>query len=487
MQKKSILKMNKDPNSTFSIFSNFPDMYFLISAAGEINSMNLAASNLIKEKDANESYTEIFDLIELCDRNEAVKIFNYCIREHKSKQYKTRFFINRKLIDVNLTFSIPFSEDDVEFQNSIIVIARDITEDKKKEDDLLRFHNVANGSVNPVLITDITGKMIYVNPAFVKVTGYTREELIGRNPKIFGSGKMGRKFWDKVWAQISSGKVWSGEIEDTKKNGEAFHSHLLISPILDKDEKVNGYFGIHRDLSEKRILEKQLIHTQKMESIGTLAAGIAHEVGNPLASISALVQVVQRDSEDQFVKEKLGLVKSQVTRISKIIRDLVDFSRPSNYELRLTDINHSIREAVNITRVGTKAKNVEFNINLSEEVPSLPLIPDQLEQVFLNILINAIDAINEDELNKKSSKIDVSSLIEDDQVVITFSDTGPGIKEDDVSKVFEPFFTTKEQGKGTGLGLWVSYGIIKSFQGDIKIKSELRKGTSFIITIPIET
>ncbi|MEJ2196016.1 MAG: histidine kinase dimerization/phospho-acceptor domain-containing protein, partial [Ignavibacteriaceae bacterium] len=178
-------------------------------------------------------------------------------------------------------------------------------------------------------------------------------------------------------------------------NGEAFHSHLLISPILDKDEKVNGYFGIHRDLSEKRILEKQLIHTQKMESIGTLAAGIAHEVGNPLASISALVQVVQRDSEDQFVKEKLGLVKSQVTRISKIIRDLVDFSRPSNYELRLTDINHSIREAVNITRVGTKAKNVEFNINLSEEVPSLPLIPVQLEQVFLNILINAIDAINE--------------------------------------------------------------------------------------------
>ena len=368
-----------------------------------------------------------------------------------------------------------------------MAIARDITEEKKKEADLLRFHNVANGSVNPVLITDITGKMIYVNPAFEKVTGYTKEELLGRNPKIFGSGKMSRKFWDKVWAVISSGKVWSGEVEDKKKNGEAFHSHLLISPILDEDEKVKGYFGIHRDLSEKRILEKQLIHTQKMESIGTLAAGIAHEVGNPLASISALVQVVQRDSEDQFVKEKLGLVKSQVTRISKIIRDLVDFSRPSNYELRLTDINHSIKEAVNITRVGTNAKNVEFKVNLSEEVPSLPLIPDQLEQVFLNILINAIDAINEVKTNNKPDRIDVESLVADNQVVITFSDTGTGIREDDVSKVFEPFFTTKDQGKGTGLGLWVSYGIIKSFQGDIKIKSVLRKGTTFVITIPIET
>lgn len=479
--------MNKNLKYTFNLFNNFPDMYFLLSSEGVIRRMNLAASKLIKEKDETENHSEIFDLIELCDRNEVENLFKNCIGENKSKQYKTRFFINRKLIDINLTFTIPLANVDGEFEHSVIAIARDITEEKKKEADLLRFHNVANGSVNPVLITDITGEMIYVNPAIIKITGYSKEELLGRNPRMFGSGKMGRKFWDKVWTVISSGKVWSGEIEDRKKNGELFHSHLLISPILDEDEKVTGYFGIHRDLSEKRIMEKQLIHTQKMESMGTLAAGIAHEVGNPLASISALVQVVQRDSEDQFVKEKLGLVKSQVTRISKIIRDLVDFSRPSNYELLLIDINHSIKEAVNITRVGTKAKNVEFNVNLSEKMPSLYLIPDQLEQVFLNILINAIDAINEEKMNRKPNKIDVTSLVEDNQVVITFSDTGPGIKEDDLSKVFEPFFTTKEQGKGTGLGLWVSYGIIKSFQGDIKIKTVLGRGTSFIITIPIET
>jgi PAS domain S-box-containing protein len=479
--------MNTNSKYTFDIFNNFPDMYFLLSPEGKIKKMNSQASKLIKDKDRTESYSEIFDLIELCDRSEAADLFKDCISEKKSKQYKTRFFIDRKLIDINLTFTLQFTDGDEDLRNSVIVIARDITEEKKKEADLLRYHNVVNGSVNPVLITDITGKMIYVNPAFVKVTGYTTEELLGRNPRMFGSGKMGRRFWDKVWAVISSGKVWSGEVEDRKKTGELIYSNLLISPILDMDEKITGYFGIHRDLSEKRILEKQLIHTQKMESIGTLAAGIAHEVGNPLASISALVQVVQRDSEDQFVKEKLGLVKSQVTRISKIIRDLVDFSRPSNYELLLTDINKSIEEAVNITRVGTKAKNVEYNVSLSEEVPSLPLIPDQLEQVFLNILINAIDAINEDKTNKKPNKIEVDSFVEDDQVVIKFSDTGPGIKEDDVSKVFEPFFTTKEQGKGTGLGLWVSYGIIKSFQGDIKIKTKLGRGTSFIITIPIET
>jgi len=110
-----------------------------------------------------------------------------------------------------------------------------------------------------------------------------------------------------------------------------------------------------------------------MESIGTLAAGVAHEVGNPLASISALVQVVQRSTDDQFVKEKLELVKNQVTRISKIIRDLVDFSRPSNYELQLTDINKIVSEAVEIIKVGTKAKNIDFKVSLNEMVPLLLL------------------------------------------------------------------------------------------------------------------
>lgn len=288
-----------------------------------------------------------------------------------------------------------------------------------------------------------------------------------------------------MWNTISNGKVWVGEIENKRKNGEPYHSQVLISPIIDAGGKVSGYFGVHRDLSDKRVLEKQLIHTQKMESIGTLAAGIAHEVGNPLASISALVQVAQRSTTDPFISEKLGLVKSQVTRISKIIRDLVDFSRPSNYELLMTDINENIKEAVEITKVGTKAKNIDFEIDLTENIPSLPLIADQIQQVFVNILLNAVDAIQEKKDDTSRNKIVVKSFIEDESVIINFTDTGPGIPESNYTKVFEPFFTTKKQGKGTGLGLWVSYGIVKSFQGDIKIKSSLGSGTSFIINLPI--
>jgi signal transduction histidine kinase len=288
-----------------------------------------------------------------------------------------------------------------------------------------------------------------------------------------------------MWDTISSGKVWVGEVENKKKNGEPFYTQLLISPIVSSDGKVWGYFGIHRDLSEKRMLEQQLVHTQKMESIGTLAAGIAHEVGNPLASISALVQVVLRTTNDDFVKDKLGLVRSQVTRISKIIRDLVDFSRPSDYELQVINLNESVKEAVEIVRVGARAKDIEFLLELEDNIPLLPLISDQVQQVFINILINAVDSMSEPSQADKKKQIRIQSHVENEKIVLKFTDTGTGIEEKNFSKIFEPFYTTKKPGKGTGLGLWVSYGIIKSFQGNIEVESTPGEYTTFIITLPL--
>ncbi len=473
--------MNNKIALDFSLFDGFPDMCFLVNERGIIRVLNKTS---IKRLNLGSSEPEIFfDYVELCDRSQAENLFKESFVNHKPADIETRLFIDKNFINVKLTY-VPFSNNGFD-EKLIFISARDISEEKKKEVDLMRFFNVAENTVNPLQITDLNGKMIYVNKAFEAASGYTKEELLNKNPRVFGSGKHSAKFWDKMWDTISSGKVWVGEVQNLRKHGEPFFTQLLVSPILDKDGKVSGYFGIHRDLTEKRTLERQLIHTQKMESIGTLAAGIAHEVGNPLASISALVQVAQRITTDPFVNEKLGLVKSQVTRISKIIRDLVDFSRPSNYELELTDINKVIREAVEITKVGTKAKDIIFETELSQDIPMLPLIADQTQQVFVNILLNAVDAISEKRRENKVEKISVKSENDGDEVILTFSDTGMGIKEENLSKVFEPFFTTKKEGRGTGLGLWVSYGIVKSFQGDIKIKSKLNEGTTFIIKLPI--
>lgn len=473
--------MNNNFEINFSLFDGFLDMCFLIDENGEISVFNKAASKMLGLQNTKPDL--FFDYVELCDRNEVEKVFKNLIETSSTNEFETRLFFNKQFVNVRLTF-IPFP---LNGNNSKVwlVSARDISDEKKKETDLIRFFNVAENTVNPLQITDLNGKMIYVNRAFEKASGYTKDELLGKNPRIFGSGKNSSKFWDKMWTTISSGKEWVGEIENQRKNGEPYFTQLLISPILDKYGKVTGYFGIHRDLTDKRTLERQLIHTQKMESIGTLAAGIAHEVGNPLASISALVQVAQRMNNDPFVNEKLGLVKSQVTRISKIIRDLVDFSRPSNYELALTDVNKVIHEAVEITKVGTKAKDIVFETNLSPDISLLPLISDQIQQVFVNILLNAVDAISEKKKTGLVNKISVSSESDGDFLILKFSDTGVGIKEENLIKVFEPFFTTKKEGKGTGLGLWVSYGIVKSFQGDIKISSKLKEGTTFTIKLPI--
>jgi PAS domain S-box-containing protein len=355
-----------------------------------------------------------------------------------------------------------------------------VSEFKKKELDLLRFSNVVHYTVNPIQITDAQGRMVYVNPAFEKTTGFSKDELIGSNPNKLSSGKFPKQFWKSAWDQINAGKVWTGEVENRRKNGDALYTQLLISPIVDGEGTVVGFLGTHRDITEQRQLEQQLMHSQKMESIGTLAAGIAHEVGNPLASISSIVQVLLRTLSDDFAKEKLALVQSQVHRITKIIRDLVDFSRPSTYLVQPTDLVRSLTDAVEIVKMGKKAKDVTFVTHVRRQIPVLPLVPDQISQVFINILLNAVDA-----LQGKSGMITAEVERETEQVRVTIADDGSGIRPEHMAKIFEPFFTTKGVGEGTGLGLWVSYGIVRSFGGDITVASQWGKGTTFTIVFPL--
>ncbi len=477
--------MDNNFTFNFSLFENIQDMCFVVSENGIILALNKSVYKTLKINHRDLVGQSFFDIVETNYISRTKSVLTQCQSGESNDGFVTKFKSGNKVFDV-IIYTSHYTSPEQQPKKNCFILARDVTDQKLKEIELMRFYYVAQNTVNPVQIADLQGKMVYVNPAFVGTSGYSKEELIGKNPSIFSSGKHSKKFWSKMWNTINSGKVWVGEVENKRKNGEPFYTQLLISPILDSDGKVTGFFGIHRDLSEKKLLEKQLIHTQKMESIGTLAAGVAHEVGNPLASISALVQVVQRSTTDEFAKEKLELIKKQVTRISKIIRDLVDFSRPSNYELHLTDLNVNINEAVEIVKVGTKAKDIIFDLSLHNRIPLLPLISDQIQQVFVNILLNAVDAIDEYKESGKQHKITIESSITDENVIISFTDSGKGIPEKNLTKVFEPFYTTKKEGKGTGLGLWVSYGIVRSFSGDIKIESKLQKGTTFTVILPIQ-
>lgn len=469
--------MTKTFNLNFDFLGKLHDMCLILSKDFEIISSNNVYLNLFNSEERN-----FLDTIDDSFKDSAKAQLKECYEKNISIYFNSKFKASSNSFYVNL-FAAPIS---IKNKNkALFIIAKDISEQRQKDLKLLRFYNIAERSIFPLEVTDINGNIVYVNQAYLQASGFSKEEVMGKNPNIFGSGKHSKKFWKNMWDTVNSGKVWVDEVENRKKNGDPFHTQLMISPITDYNNKIIGFFGIHRDLSEKKFLEKQLVHTQKMESIGTLAAGIAHEVGNPLASISSLVQVMLRSENDASLREKLELIKDQVSRISKIIRNLVDFSRPSTYELKLTDVNELLYKSLNIVKVGKKAKDIEFKTDLNLKLPLVPLIPDQIEQVFLNILLNAVDAINEKEIKKNENIISLGSNIDDNHLTIKISDTGKGMTNKEIDKIFEPFYTTKKEGKGTGLGMWISYGIIKSFEGEIIVESKPGEGSTFLIKLPV--
>ena len=237
---------------------------------------------------------------------------------------------------------------------------------------------------------------------------------------------------------------------------------------------------VQQRTEELRKAQFQIMHQEKMASLGLLAAGIAHEIGNPLTSISSLIQLLKRRAQDEKTREYLNTVLEHINRISSIVRELVDFSRPRSEEEQPTDINQVIQSAVGIVRFDKRAKKIHLDVHLDPNLPTLTLVPDQLQQVVLNILMNALDA-----MEQKGDRLRVHSYSRNQQVFIEIEDTGVGIPEEQVSRIFEPFFTTKPVGKGTGLGLTVSYGIIQKFGGDILVESREGQGTRFTIVLPV--
>ena len=233
-----------------------------------------------------------------------------------------------------------------------------------------------------------------------------------------------------------------------------------------------------RDLQEAQF---QIVHQEKMASIGLFAAGIAHEIGNPLTSISSIVQVLKRKNKDEKTAEFLDTIHDNIQRISKIVRELVDFSRPSRHELNLTNVNNTVNSAVGITKYDKRASDIDFYVKLDKDLPEILIVEDQLMQVFVNILVNSTDAIVKD-----PKRIEVWTYASENNVFVEFHDSGNGIRPEDQQKIFEPFYTTKEVGKGTGLGLSVSYGIIQNFGGEIKVKSKPGDGSVFTIILPVE-
>lgn len=278
-----------------------------------------------------------------------------------------------------------------------------------------------------------------------------------------------------------NGYVRNYETERLTQKGQRILVQLTETQFINEDGKIIGHSQIMRDVTELRIQEKQLRHSERLAAIGHMAAGVAHEVGNPLASISSLVQLVQRRSSDPFVIENLKKVRDNISRITKIVRDLVDFSRPSIARSVPTQLNEVIDSSVGLLKHDARCRDINFKIELDSDLPKVKCVPDHINQVMVNLLLNAVDAVEQ----SKDKMINIKTTHNNDMVIIEVADKGAGIPEDIRDKIFEPFFTTKDVGSGTGLGLSVSHGIIARMNGSISVESRKNTGTKFKIELPI--
>ena len=233
-------------------------------------------------------------------------------------------------------------------------------------------------------------------------------------------------------------------------------------------------------------LEQQVLHSEKLASLGRLAAGVAHEIGNPLTSISTFAQLLREMATDEFSQSSLDIINNHIQRITDIVRQMSTFSRPDSTNIKEAQLNDILRSSLDLMRLDKRMKStIEIAVNLDPELPKTMIDEGQISQIFINIILNALDAMPE------GGKLSVATRRgSDDQgsdaILMEFADTGAGIPAGDIEKIFDPFYTTKEAGKGTGLGLAVSYSIIKRYKGDIKVESQPGKGTTFTLILPVK-
>jgi PAS domain S-box-containing protein len=346
-----------------------------------------------------------------------------------------------------------------------------------------------------VIVTDRQGIIIKVNQAIEKRSGYQREELLGRSTRIFQSGRHPTDFYRKLWATVSAGHSWQGEIQNRHKNGSVYTDSLTISPLVDARQRVTHYVAIYRDMTQHKQLEQQLLQAQKMQSIGTLAGGVAHEFNNLLAGINGYASLGLREQEvPPTLHEFFRNIVELSERAATLTRQLLAFARKPALSRQPTSLDEVLRSTVELIRRSMRHP-VEYDPPQGDAAEFIvEADANQLQQALVNLGINARDAllIRPEPLPAGESGLRFTlhreSLTEPregfpqpipagEYVVASVIDRGVGMKQDVLSQALDPFYTTKDVGQGTGLGLPMVFGIVQGHQGFLRLQSEAGQGT----------
>jgi PAS domain S-box-containing protein len=346
------------------------------------------------------------------------------------------------------------------------------------------------GAYDAVLILQ-GGEFVDCNPRALELFGCSRDEIVGHTPFDFSPAtqpdgqESAAKGTSKIEAALS-GTPQVFEWAHTKSDGTLFHTFVSLNRFeLEGEDRV---LAIVRDITVRKQLQAQVQHQEKVAAVGMLAAGIAHEIGNPLTGISMAIEAMSDKYRDEYAQKKLGVIGEHLDRISKIVRQMSDFARKPDEERKPCGVGHIIDHAMGIARFDKRARDVELEVSIAPDLALVLVSEDQITQVFLNLVLNAFDATEENPEDRPRRIAITGRPAESDGravVNVVFTDTGPGIPDDVAKRIFEPFFTTKRVGSGTGLGLAVSFRIVKEHGGTIHVASPPGRGAQFTVELPV--
>jgi len=389
-----------------------------------------------------------------------------------------------------------WTRGDARFSTAII---RDITERRRSEHTLRLMSLAVEQSPASIVMTDATGTIEYVNTKFTAVTGYTSEEAIGQNPRILKSGEMPPDGYRQMWAALTGGREWTGELHNRRKNGELFWERASISPIR-TDGATTGYVAVKEDITVAKAmaaahakLETDLQQSRKVETIGQLAGGIAHDFNNMLNVVMGYTELAMANMpEGSQAAVDMGEVMHASRRAADLVKQLLAFSRRQPATPKVVNLYSTIVASASLLE-RVIGKHVAFEMQSDEGLWNIKIDPSQADQVLLNLMANARDAMEgAGTITVELTNVTVEAgdpqapadLAPGEYVRLSHRDTGSGMDAATVERIFEPFYTTKALGKGTGMGLSTVHGIVKQYGGGIAVQSEPGVGTTFLLYFP---
>jgi len=479
---KRTVRLRESEQRLRAIFHALPEVVLVYEPNGRILQANPAALDAL----GYESLVgrNLNELLQPGDRSPSG--WNGGIRRYETV-FRTR---HGRQLEVDVT-ETPFS---LKGRDSVLAVWRDVAEKRRNEEERTLLATALEQAAEMVVVVGTDGLIRYVNPAFERITGYRRDAAVGAEIDMLRGG-CEDPAWDEMRDALARGEAWSGRLEKCSSDGHSYISEGTYSPVRDESGRIAHYVAVGRDATQEVELEYALHQSQKMEAVGTLAGGIAHDFNNLLTGILGYANLVRRLAPAETeIAEMAEIIESSADRAAQLTKQLLGFARRGKYRNAPFDLNEVVEQAVLLLERAID-KSIRIDTDLRERPTTVLGDSTQIEQALVNLALNSRDAMagrDHGTLRLETGVLDLDEAYcahhpgarPGHYVVVAVTDDGCGIAPEDIDRIFEPFFTTKPRGQGTGMGLSMVYGIVKSHGGTIRVYSELGVGTTFRVYLP---